>query len=237
MARVTARKAYLKAKERQEGKRNKVAAKAKKHLDPSNLEQPQQVENPLDQELSSQDNKSIFASTKRTRARKGLENNRKITEFYQILKRGRENLPKSPRVTRSPNVPRMLEVSNIIQASSIVSSTRLTKALPDDPSDEVITIDDSDDDSDDAQRSQATQDGCDTRLTEPEISLNNSQFSGLETKLKLEEDPSCPSPSCKLESFKDLKVEANTDEDVEVLDVLPPIPLRDHPVFDLDDVG
>lgn len=47
---------------------------------------------------------------------------------------------------------------------------------------------------------------------------------------------------CKLDvsnlgtSFEELNLKVHIDEDIEIVDMLPPIPLRNHPVYDIDEV-
>lgn len=36
-------------------------------------------------------------------------------------------------------------------------------------------------------------------------------------------------------SFRDLNLSVTVDEDIEIVEMLPPIPLRNHPVFDIDE--
>lgn len=161
----------------------------------------------------------------RKRRRKAPDQNTKITDFYQILKRGRENIPKSPQITRSQSLS--TSIMDTMHANSPNLSDSLTRTLSfKSGTTEVITISESDDDTD--------KEGLDVKKTE-----TNSQVSStddLHPELKLEQNARCDTPLNNiLGTLNDLNVGATADEDIEIVDMLPPIPLRDHPVVDVED--
>jgi len=229
MARTTARQAFTRARSRREKGRyeatkTRLAARTKYLQLMSDLKEIAETQSatnssrsanalrPASQEI---DNSLPQASSKsRARSRKNVSQNTKITDYYTVLSRGRENMSKSPpHETRSQILLRPSRGENPTdhrKAQGITSN----RAVIDNP--ETITISDSEE----------TDGGHVTNVF-------------TDRRMKFDPDPANPSdasPLVKLNvSFKDLNVSVKVDEDIEIVDMLPPICLRDHPVVDLED--
>lgn len=121
--------------------------------------------------------------------------NRKITDYYPVLLRGRENVPKSPQQVVSPRLrgPQPSFQEHI----------------------EVITIDSSDEESN--QHSSPSTSDTFRMKTEP-----------LDHKCQL------PQALGLKISFDNLNIDSKLDEEIEIVDMLPPIPLRKHEIFDIE---
>lgn len=235
MARVTARQAFRKAQERIKGKNGRPAKRTNKDILESHLrqqsDQSQQADTTGQPLFPRLEIKPTLKTTRATKNRKALDNNRKITDFYQVIKRDRENILKTPPTIRT----RALAVSQIsndtMQTTASTTAQKWPKPLPSDPASEIILICDSEDE-DDADSGARNVEH--TKIMGIENSIIYDQTSNSELLLNLKLNSGCSSPSSELENFKDLTVAKKADDDIEVLDILPPIPLRDHPVFDLD---
>lgn len=135
--------------------------------------------------------------------------NRKITDFFPI--RGRESIVKSPIVS---DRAKSLLISN--GHNSITSTLRAPFRSSDSKEVEVICLDDSDDD-------------CDNQSSYPRSSEHlhgNLKFK----QEKQNKDSSSPNLS-KTKQDNQLDQNFKVDGDVEVVEMLPPIPLRNHPTF------
>lgn len=69
----------------------------------------------------------------------------------------------------------------------------------------------------------------------PEIYINGNPLLKIDYKPHKIESNNSPSVKNLSMSLKDLNVGTDIDEDVEVVEVLPPISLRNHPIIDVED--
>lgn len=146
------------------------------------------------------------------KARQILTNNTKITDFFPVLTRGRDNV-KSPQI--APRIGSQRSPSNYIGRNDISDVPAATVCLP-----EVRT-------------------GESSITNFINSSDANSNYSA--SRIPLTTGPSVkrnlyesevPKEPC--DSFKLLNC-STYDEDIEVVTILPPISLRDHPVVDLNE--
>lgn len=140
--------------------------------------------------------------------------NHKITEYYSVKAKGRENVPQTP-----PRLGR-----NIRQHRNKSNNNTYNSSIDGDPI--VITIEDTDDEQDLDTDNEVENDIQDRLSQDYKTSEDTSD----------DERDECGSTSGRpLESpFMDPNFSIKLEEDLEIVDMLPPIALRDHPVIDLD---
>lgn len=144
---------------------------------------------------------------------KTITPNRKITDYYSVRSRGTENIPLSPpQVGRSPEyLSRKLDMSIYIPA---------------DGQPIVITLDDTDEESE----NEIIQERLRFCERSDDYSSRNPSISSDEPKPNVEDTSPTPLRS----PFNDPNFSIKLEDDLEIVDILPPIPLRDHPVVDLE---
>lgn len=176
--------------------------------------------------------------------RQPLASNRKLTDFYPVYSRGRENIPKSPPApkVRGPSIYRQ-------------HSTNLRPLRPGSP--ELIIIDDSSDDDDGESNRSLGNSYCSNRSTDSNPTDTENVAPPSESRPTLIDQNANIVPqanshhfSVSVPALKDVKpiilnsngpipqldnLSLSVDEEVEITAFLPPIPLRDHEVFDLED--
>lgn len=207
MARTTARQAFTRSRAKRVSNRE-AAAKAMKAAREKFLQQLSVLGAAINQKS---DKKPVTVPMENSNTRKPVLQNHKITEYYLVMSRGRENVPKSSRqIERTLDIhPNKSlgrgETFNKGPLSSHISAGNSTVGH------EVITLDDSDDDGEEA--------------------INRSQI-----MLGYTSDNNTSDMESSVESpFTDSNISLRVGDDIEIVDMLPPIPLRDHPVVDLDD--
>lgn len=199
MARITARQALTRARSRRDKRREETSramAEAKtnylRKLSNIGIMVPNQSNQENRANEQSNDNKPKIG-----RPRKNVENNLKITDFFPVHSRGRENLPKSPQVSK--HMTRIGEV-------------------------DVVTISDSEDDNEiSAHCNPQNLQKCDHNKSE----LSKSTL--------LKKEPPDVKAEFKQGGSLEISTSLRLDQDVEIVTILPPIPLRDHPLYDLED--
>lgn len=223
MARITAREAFFKAKSK------RLRTQTLKPRPPANsIRQLSRIsENVLNVRPRSDSSSSQFetdsmssTSTTVTRSARKVskkeiaKDNKKITDYYPVASRGRENLAMSPISTISH-----LTTSMALNSTSgrPKRSPKKMPAIQKQRKVEIVTICDTDDE-DDIVRS--------NRLITEKLKQSEKICQlDLKHSIKLS-DP---------EGIKQELTDCTGDADIEIVEVLPPIPLRDHPIYDLDD--
>lgn len=234
MARITARQAFTRSRARRENQRseqarviNEARRKYIRQLTDLGLmatENRQVTNSSLDDDDSSGSGSQKSEPSKfprklpihgrKIRLRRGAENNKKITDYFTVQSRGRENLPKSPQLIVRTSTNTTTTTPRQLSRTGTPSSTPRYSREGNIHSDvEIVTLSDSDDDSNDNTVSSIA---C-------HLSVKSEQFDN-------SDNPSLPITS----PFKDLSVKV--DEDIEIVDMLPPIPLREHPVFEIEEL-
>lgn len=216
MARVTALKAYSRAKLKQTAKTKAPSTKLSSIKSTRKLSQLANNKNlnftthqgetasyspSLDVDsMSTTSNIEPTGSSRKKTKKEIAKDNRKITDYYSICSRGRENCPKTP-PTLKPLSYRLISMESLnITDTYKTGETNKRKSRA-----ETITICDTDDEDKVVIRNKLTT----QKLMLPKYSLNNN------VKQEMDQEES--------------------DEDVEIVEMLPPIPLRNHPVHDLED--
>lgn len=226
MARITARQAYTRTRTKREQRKaesNRAILEARNRYIRQLSDVGLIVQNETNQMRSGpNDNTSgpskfdhtmqTASGKRKTRISKTNVNNRKITDYFPILTKGRENIQKSPIPITRGNRLRFFQV----RRQSCSSSDQV----------ECITINsdcESDDDNNNnikdnsVAQAQATIENTICKIEPTNINQRKLSLSKLDT------------------SFGELNIKVIVDDDVEIVDMLPPIPLRDHPVHELDD--
>lgn len=222
MARVTARQAFTRAKSKRtkdKSASDRALLEARRRYIRQLGQVGIQVEG-ASQLMQEQDRPVSKAQTNIIKKRPSPTRNaaitsRKITDYFAVTK----NLDLITRV-RKP--------------MARITSTRDQNGV------EVITIDEDDSDIPDSNNNHDNNENNNISLE----TLNSSDWSS-------SSGGSTPGSSkngdikplrCKLDlsnlgkSFDELNLRVPIDEDIEIVDMLPPIPLRNHPVFDIDDM-
>lgn len=159
---------------------------------------------------ATEDNKSNIAATSLI--------DKKITDYFAVRPRGCEGIPKSPKVTRKPKKISNLNALN--GRNSVASTPNSLSGSDDNNKVEVISLIDSDDDCDGLDSTNLGSSKRSSRVHNDLMSLKS------EWKRRISR-----TDSSKKEPCGNSKVNSQTDEDVEIVEILPPIPLRDHPTF------
>lgn len=153
-----------------------------------------------------------------SRTKKPPTPNHKITDYYSVRSRGRENVPQTP-----PQVGRNQRHSTGKITSASNGSTDGKWPL-------VITLGDTDDESEtDIESDIPDSPRSETNDENEEYVQSNPSTIETETPARNLTQRSIESP------FSDPNFSIRLDEDLEIVDMLPPIALRDHPVFDLEE--
>lgn len=251
MARITARQAQTRSRTRRENTRSR-AKNAREEIRQNYLRQVAELRDRIRASQSSgademkppagpqdddNDNDSAnnwpakirlqkVSNTKKV-SRRANHNNRKITDFFQIFSRSRENIPKSP-----PPLPPIIRPQ-----SQGRLGPRIEPLISRNSTDiEVITIS-----SDSDSSSQCDQDEED----EDDYSGDEDAYGHDAKQAESPDSPPSTHPNpdtldCKPliipsdKFFARLNTSMAADDDLEIVDMLPPISLRDHPVVDLE---
>lgn len=204
MARVTARNAFAKtrAKRRNGGPTPGIRQRYVINLPLFNTDSNSQ-QSSISSTSRNQDSVQPGSSKKRAQAIKTP--NWKITDYFAVLSKGRENVPKSPQ-----SLARAQRATNRLRQSLKSKCAPEVDAL-------LITISDSEDDNPDHDK--------------PLIASDDRKIVEIKSDIKTETDPIKTEP-CNID-FNEIPDDSN--EDIEIITTLPPISLRDHPVLELED--
>lgn len=237
MGRITARLASTRARSRRENKREETTRTLQEARtryinqlsglgimrNPESRLLIQSNENSISESTISDNREAKPKSLPRGKIqlRKAAEDNRKITDYYQLIHRGRENLVKSPlHIIRAPSASDRLSNSSVFtnyERPKLNMTTRRSSRNSGSTDVEVITLTDSED--------------C-----EENNNCSSNRIPEVKYKLPPAERIECSSSLVSETSFKDLNIEGvKIDEDIEIVEMLPPIPLRDHPLVDLEE--
>lgn len=145
------------------------------------------------------------SKSSKTARQSNNNNNKKITDFFSV--RGRESFVKSPIV-----LGRTKSLIKLSRHNPILSTPNESK--------EVICLDDSDD--------------CDSQGSNSCSSEQSASDDKMLTKLKLENTNMISSLPNLMKTRLNNDPSSRVDEDVEIVEMLPPIPLRDHPTYYVD---
>lgn len=215
MARVTARQAQVrtraKAKKFQErDERAQILNQAReKYLRQLSI---------LGVALRVQNDKKPLINNNTSSAKKPPTTNHKITDYYSVRSKGRENVPLTP-----PLVGRNQRQPRAKITSCINGSTDGEWPL-------VITLGDTDDESD-----TEVEDDTSSRLHSETNEENDEDLRSNPSISETEPFAGNISHTSMLSPFIDPNFSIKLDEDLEIVDMLPPIALRDHPVVDLEE--
>lgn len=158
---------------------------------------------------ATEDNKSNIAATSLI--------DKKITDYFAVRPRGCEGIPKSPKVSAKSKKNSNLNALN--GRKSVISPPNSLSGSDDNNNVEVISLIDSDDDCDGVDSNNL---GSSKRS--PRVHNNISLKS--EWKRRIFGTDSSKKELCDYQNER-----LQIDEDVEIVEILPPIPLRDHPTF------
>lgn len=210
MARITARQAYTRAKLKRERRRHDldkamIEARDRYIRQLSDIGILVQDENTDQRSRPTRTNNNIGSNNKRSPGlKRSLTQNTKITDFFAVLSRGRDNVPKFQACRRSSSSK--LNVTSSLGQNAI----------------EVITIDDSETETCDDNNNNSNQISKHCDLIPQQIQSDVKPFQHLNI-------------SNLGTSFEELNLKVKVDEDIEIVEMLPPIPLRNHPVFELEE--
>lgn len=211
MARITARQAYTRARTKRD--------KRRLDLDRAMVEARNRYIKQLSDvvRLAEVENKGMVPATSRSKRSPALRRNQsldntKITDFFSKQTRGITT--SSPKVISRPR-------------------SRSTNAIIDMNGIEIITIDD-DDDVDEVVNNRSS-DITPNNEEQAQITTSDSNIDNLPSELPDIKPFQQLTLSDLSNSFEEIMTKLNVDEDIEIVEMLPPIPLRDHPVHDIDD--
>lgn len=228
MARVTARTAYTRARSRRENSR----AETTRQVAEARSRYVQQMADlaSISAKVANTENlptaQKIKLSTKcEAMFKKAAAENRKITDYYHVLSKGRENVPKSPsQIARVRRISTPHMMAPIVRRPRPVSNVSCSSPCNSDHIDDVecITISDTEEDTL----------GSSIAHENSEINNNENDTSGTPRRRTPVKSEILNSPLAKISPEE---ITAKIDDDIEITDILPPIPLRDHPVYEVEE--
>lgn len=184
---------------------------------------------------SNYDNDAPSSSVQKKRTRRIndiLKDNRKITDYFSVASKGRENIPKSSHYGQTrpviylPGTDFNHSISSLSTLTppnkykmSHYSPTALGKNI------DLITLSDSEHDS-----------SIPMYPTQQNASHNRvSRDSDMPTLSNNLQQPDNSLKTTSILYSTDETTRDETEDDIEILDMLPPIPLRDHPIHDVEE--
>lgn len=221
MARVTARQAFTRSRTKKFQERDQKA----KELKLAKQKFIQQILGVVNARNNRQPSERKPVSQTSTSSSSTSSNNKhqvlnhKITDYYSVKAKGRENVPQTPpRLGRNLKQQQRKKDSNSFHDSSIDSEPL------------IITIGDTDDEEEeeDLKTDNEAENNVQDRLSQDYKTSEDSSYD--------ERDENGSTSGSQLESpFVDPNFSIKVEEDLEIVGMLPPIALRDHPVIDLDE--
>lgn len=267
MARITARQAHTRSRTRRETSRaqarktredarrkflrqvarlnQNMSAQVIDSHDDDNDDEPQHNNQDHENDIAIGPAKiPLHKGTKRKGPRRIDRNNRKITEYFHVSSRSRENIPKSPQpprifATRPQSQGRLGRPISEPMISRNSSDIEVIEILSD--SDCPSECEDEDEEQEDsycheADHNQQVNDQ-NGNLVDGSMAQDSSYESlTYESPLKKEMVDCKPTIVAMPNGlFQGLNSSIKVDDELEIVDILPPISLRDHPVFDLEE--
>lgn len=163
--------------------------------------------------------------SRRSQRRSGASDNKKITDYFSSSKKLDLFMSSLTKKNKSPRTTSCIDPNGV----------------------EIVTIYDSDNEHDNNNNNERCLDNSENQQencsSDHRHHISSSSHDSSEVN---QSSPGSPNsldvkPAiCSLDlsnlgtSFEDLNLKIKVDEDIEIVEMLPPIPLRNHPVYDLD---